>query len=46
MQLATDGLQKLFASKAVWLSRARNLGMRVVASQPFIKNLLVKHAAA
>lgn len=46
MQLATDGLQKLFASKVVWLSRARNLGMRVVASQPFIKNLLVKHAAA
>ena len=46
MQLATDGLQKLFASNAVWLSRARNLGMRVVASQPFIKNLLVKHAAA
>ncbi len=46
MQLATDGLQKLFASRAVWLSRARNLGMRAVESQPFIKNLLVKHAAA
>ena len=46
MQLATDGLQKLFASQAVWLSRSRNLGMRMVESQPFIKNLLVKHAAA
>jgi ubiquinone biosynthesis UbiH/UbiF/VisC/COQ6 family hydroxylase len=45
MQLATDGLQKLFASQAVWLSRARNLGMKVVQSQSIIKNLLVKHAA-
>ena len=46
MQLATDGLQKLFASQAVWLSRTRNLGMRMVDSQPMIKNLLVKHAVA
>jgi ubiquinone biosynthesis UbiH/UbiF/VisC/COQ6 family hydroxylase len=46
MQLATDGLQKLFASQAVWVSRARNLGVRMVESQPLIKNLLVKHAAA
>jgi 2-polyprenylphenol 6-hydroxylase len=46
MQLATDGLQKLFASQAVWLSRARNLGMRIIDSQPPLKNLLVKHAAA
>ena len=46
MQLATDGLQKLFASNAVWLSRARNLGLRMVESQPLLKNLLVKHAAA
>ena len=46
MQLATDGLQKLFASQAVWLSRARNLGVRLVESQPLIKNLLVKHAVA
>ena len=46
MQLATDGLQKLFASRAVWLSHTRNLGMRIVESQPFIKNLLVKHAVA
>jgi ubiquinone biosynthesis UbiH/UbiF/VisC/COQ6 family hydroxylase len=46
MQLATDGLQKLFGSQAVWLSRARNLGMRIVQSQPLLKNLLVKHAVA
>ena len=46
MQLATDGLQKLFGSQAVWVSRARNLGMRIVASQPLLRNLLVKHAAA
>jgi ubiquinone biosynthesis UbiH/UbiF/VisC/COQ6 family hydroxylase len=46
MQLATDGLQKLFASQAVWMSRARNLGMRIVQSQPLLKSLLVKHAAA
>ena len=46
MQLATDGLQKLFASQAVWVSRARNFGMRIVESQPLLKNLLVKHAAA
>jgi 2-polyprenylphenol 6-hydroxylase len=46
MQLATDGLQKLFASRAVWLSQARNLGMRFVQSQSLLKRLLVKHAAA
>jgi ubiquinone biosynthesis UbiH/UbiF/VisC/COQ6 family hydroxylase len=46
MQLATDGLQKLFASQAVWLSRTRNLGVRIVATQPLIKNMLVKHAVA
>ncbi len=46
MQLATDGLQKLFASRAVWLSRARNLGMDILAKQPLLKNLLVKHAVA
>ena len=46
MQLATDGLQKLFASQAVWVSRARNLGMKMVESQSLLKNFLVKHAAA
>ena len=46
MQLVTDGLQKLFALQAVWLARARNLGMKMVQSQPALKSLLVKHAAA
>ena len=46
MQLATDGLQKLFASQGVWLSRARNLSVRWVQSQSLLKNLLVKHAVA
>ena len=46
MQLATDGLQKLFASRAVWLSQARNLGMRLMQSQRMLKDLLVKHAVA
>ncbi len=46
MQLATDSLQKLFASRAVWLSRARNLGLRMLDNQLLLKQLLVKHAAA
>ncbi len=46
MQIVTDGLQKLFASNAVWLSRARNLGVRLLDSQPILKNLLMKHAIA
>ena len=46
LQLATDGLQKLFAANAVWLSRARNLGMQFVESQTLLKNALVKHATA
>ena len=46
MQLVTDGLQKLFASNAVWLSRARNLGVRLMENQPMLKNLLMKHAIA
>lgn len=46
MQLATDGLQKLFASRAVWLSRARNLGVRTLEELPLIKQLLVRHAVA
>ena len=46
LQLATDGLQKLFASPTVWASRARNLGMKLVDSQSALKKLLVKHAVA
>lgn len=46
MQLATDGLQKLFASPAVWLKQVRQTGLGLVQSQPLLKRWLVKHAAA
>lgn len=46
MSLATDSLQKLFASKAVWASTVRNLGMRMVDQQRWLKTLLTQHAAA
>lgn len=46
LQLATDGLQKLFANDAVWIARARNIGLRLVDSQSQVKNLLVRHAVA
>ena len=44
MQFMTDGLQKLFMNDAVWLTRARNLGLDLVDRQPLIKNFLVHHA--
>lgn len=46
MELGTDVLQKLFAAQSVWLSGARNSGMGVVNRLPFLKNLLIRHAAA
>ena len=46
LQLATDGLQKLFNNDAVFLARARNLGLKLVNSQPLVKSLLVRHAVA
>jgi len=46
MEVATDGLQKLFNSDAVFLSRARNLGLKLVDRQPWLKNFLVHHAVA
>ncbi len=46
MQAATDGLQKLFSSDAVFLARARNLGLRLVDRQPWLKSFLVHHAVA
>ena len=45
MELMTDGLQKLFMNDAVWLTKARNLGLDLVDRQPLIKNFLVHHAA-
>jgi 2-polyprenyl-6-methoxyphenol hydroxylase-like FAD-dependent oxidoreductase len=46
MQVATDGLQKLFASDAVFLARARNMGLKLVDRQPWLKSFLVHHAVA
>lgn len=46
MELGTDVLQKLFAAQSVWLSGVRNSGMAVVNRLPFLKNLLIRHAAA
>jgi ubiquinone biosynthesis UbiH/UbiF/VisC/COQ6 family hydroxylase len=46
MQLATDGLQKLFNNDTVFLAGARNLGLKLVNRQPLLKSLLVQHAIA
>jgi 2-polyprenylphenol 6-hydroxylase len=46
MQLATDGLQKLFNNEAVFLSRARNWGLGFVNGQTLLKNFLVRRAVA
>jgi len=46
LQLTTHGLQKLFNNDAVFLARARNLGLELVNRQPLVKSLLVRHAIA
>jgi ubiquinone biosynthesis UbiH/UbiF/VisC/COQ6 family hydroxylase len=46
LQLATDGLQKLFNNEAVWLAGARNLGLTLLNGQPVLKNFLVHRAVA
>ncbi len=46
LQVATDGLQKLFANDMVWIAKARNLGLRFVNTQPQLKSLLVRRAVA
>jgi len=46
MQLMTDGLQKLFMNDAVWVSRARNLGLKLADRLPLFKSFLVRHAIA
>lgn len=46
MGLSTDVLQKLFAARSVWVSGVRNSGMGVVNRLPFLKSLLIRHAAA
>lgn len=44
MQLATDGLQKLFAREEVWLQKTRNLGLKLANLPTPLKRWLVKHA--
>lgn len=44
MQLATDGLQRLFASELGPLKALRNLGMTAVDRLPFVKRRLMAHA--
>jgi len=46
MEVATDGLQKLFNNDAVFLAGARNLGLKLVDRQPWLKSFLVHHAVA
>jgi ubiquinone biosynthesis UbiH/UbiF/VisC/COQ6 family hydroxylase len=46
MEVATDGLQKLFNNDTVFLAGARNLGLKLVDRQPWLKNFLVHHAVA
>lgn len=46
MQLITDSLLKLFASRAVWLSNLRNTGLNLIEHLPLIKTMLIRQAAA
>jgi ubiquinone biosynthesis UbiH/UbiF/VisC/COQ6 family hydroxylase len=44
MRLTTDGLQRLFNNDNSRLATLRNLGLRLVDRQPYLKNLLVRQA--
>ncbi len=44
MQLATDGLERLFTSDFTPLRFMRNAGMNIVNRVPFLKRSLIKHA--
>ena len=44
MQIATDGLERLFAVELEPLSVARNLGLNLVNSLPVLKRMLISHA--
>ncbi len=46
MAFGTDALQKLFAVQPVWVSGLRNSGMAALNRLPFLKNLLIRQAAA
>lgn len=45
MQLATDGLQRIFSSQFEPLRLARNLGLNLLNKLPVIKRRLMSHAA-
>jgi len=44
MQLATDGLQRLFAAEIEPVRMARNAGMSLLNRLPFLKRKLISHA--
>ena len=44
MQVATDGLERLFASQFAPLRLARNIGLDVLDKLPVIKRRLMSHA--
>ncbi len=44
LELATDGLQKLFNNSNPTLARLRNLGLEITNRLPLIKNRLIQHA--
>lgn len=46
LELATDGLQKLFARDNSWVAAARNLGLNGINALAPLKNLLVQRAVA
>jgi ubiquinone biosynthesis UbiH/UbiF/VisC/COQ6 family hydroxylase len=45
LELTTDGLEKLFSPRAVWLAGLRNFGLSLVNAQPPLKTALVRRAA-
>lgn len=45
-EAATDGLEKLFSTRAVGASGARNIGLSMVNLLPMLKNALVRRAVA
>ena len=46
LELTTHGLEKLFSYQAVWMAGLRNMGLTLTDAQPWLKNRLVRHAAA
>jgi len=44
MQLATDGLERLFSTDFEPLRLARNLGLNLINKLPLIKRALISHA--